>query len=64
MLMTVELSDEYFELEISLSATYIAHKCVIDIIYIFVYFLKAENTVKQKELYKCKVRQEVRVCGE
>lgn len=46
MLMTVELKDGDFELGTSLAATYTAHKCVIDIIYLFVYCLKAENMAK------------------
>lgn len=36
MLMNVELKDEDFELGISLAATYIACKYVMDIIYLFV----------------------------
>jgi len=44
--MTMKLKDGDFELGISLAATYIAHKCVIDTIYPFVYCLKPENTAK------------------
>lgn len=44
--MTVELKDEVFELGINLAVTCIAHKRVTDVIYPFVYCLKAKYTAK------------------